>query len=281
MANYVTGNCLSSYGAQCHLRGSTAFDRLPPGPAVRRRRMGGTGVAVAKRWILGAGLAALVASVGLSVWLGWAFFGFPQARTGMRVAVVPPSESAPAAGQESSLQRFVIVPGESSALYRVGETFFVGNRFNVAVGVTREIRGEILVDRRRPANSRIPSIRVDISRLTSDQSRRDQMIRERWLESSRFPIAEFRLLRIDGVPDTYEEGKPVPIRLHGELVVREVARPVTFEGAFVLDGDTLEGTARAAVRMTDFGFDPPSILGMLRAENDVEIEVNLVARRAD
>jgi hypothetical protein len=36
-------------------------------------------------------------------------------------------------------------------------------------------------------------------------------------------------------------------------------------------------TGRTTVRMTDFGFDPPSI-AFLRTENDVRLEFRLVAR---
>jgi hypothetical protein len=53
---------------------------------------------------------------------------------------------------------------------------------------------------------------------------------------------------------------------------------VTFDATMKVVGNTLTGTAAAAVKMTDFGFEPPSILGVLRAENDVAIEFTITAR---
>lgn len=185
------------------------------------------------------------------------------------------------AAAPAAVQRFVLVPGESQALYRVGETLFrEGNRFNVAVGVTTAVRGEIVVDRISPASSRVGPIQVDISQLRSDSPRRDAAIRERWLESARFPVAEFTSTRIDGLPARYEEGREVSLRVTGELKIREVVRPVTFAAAVRLAGQELRGVATAQILMTDFGFEPPSIFGVLRAQNEVEIEVRFVARPA-
>ena len=94
-------------------------------------------------------------------------------------------------------QRFVIQPGESSVVYRVNETLFTqGNLLATAVGTTTAVRGEITVDRARPANSRIGTVTIDISQFKSDSQRRDSRIRQDWLESAKFPNAEFTATEI-------------------------------------------------------------------------------------
>ncbi|MDR5695093.1 MAG: YceI family protein [Armatimonadota bacterium] len=186
-----------------------------------------------------------------------------------------------AAAGPSSVQRYVIVPSESQVIYRVGETLFrEGNRYNVAVGVTNAVKGEIFVDRANPRNSRVGPITVDISTFRTDNSRRDNAIRERWLESARFPIAEFRPTTIQGIPNSYTEGREVSFQVTGELKIRDVTRLTTFSVTVKLEGDRLMGTATGTIRMTDFGFEPPSIFGILRAENEVQIEFKFVARAA-
>lgn len=189
-------------------------------------------------------------------------------------AVLPgPVTAAPEA------QRFVIVPAESLVTYRVNETLFRdGNRLNVAVGTTNAIKGEIAVDRASPRSSRIGTITVDISTFRSDSARRDQAIRERWLESSRFPIAEFRPTAVQGLPAAYRDGEEVRLKAVGDLTIRAVTRQVTFDLTLILQGSTLRGTAQTTVRMTDFGFDPPSILGILRTENEIHLEFRFTAR---
>jgi len=180
-----------------------------------------------------------------------------------------------------AVQRFVIVPADSLVTYRVAETLFrEGNRLNVAVGTTSAVRGEIIVDRIAPRRSRIGPISVDISTFRSDRERRDQAIRERWLESARFPLAEFRATAVDGLPQTYREGEELRLRVTGDLTVRNTARPVTFDVTLSLTGSTLRGIGQGTILMTDFGFEPPSILGILRAENEVRLEFRFVARPA-
>ncbi|MDR7481902.1 MAG: YceI family protein [Armatimonadota bacterium] len=207
------------------------------------------------------------------------------AAAGVLIAAAPwagaRSVSAGAASAPGGGQRFVIVPGESKVLYRVGEVFLnQNNRFNVAEGVTTAVRGEIVIDRAVPRNSRVGPITVDISQFRSDSARRDNAIRERWLESARFPLATFTPTVTEGLPATYADGQELRLAITGDLKIRETTRRVTFDTVLKLEGTTLVGLATAQIRMTDFGFDPPAIFGILRAENDVRLEFHIVARAA-
>jgi len=165
--------------------------------------------------------------------------------------------------------------------YRVDETLFrEGNRIQTAVGTTSAVRGEVIVNRARPAESRIGPVTVDISQFKSDSERRDNAIRERWLESARYPNAEFHPVAFSGLPARYTHGQEISFKVTGDLKIRDVVRRTTLDVRMRLNGNTLRGTAAGKILMTDFGFDPPSILGILRAENTVEIELRFVARPA-
>lgn len=196
-------------------------------------------------------------------------------RAGAAAAV--PSPTTPPSGSE----RFVVIPAESRAGYRAEEVFFgPNNRFNVAVGTTNAVRGEIWIDRSDPRRSRIGAITVDISTLKSDANERDRMIRTRWLESSRFPKAEFTPTAITGLPDAYVPGQDLFVQIAGNLRIRQVSRPVTFATTLRLDGAALTGVASTRILMTDFGFAPPSLLGILKADNQVTLEFHFTARAA-
>ncbi len=188
---------------------------------------------------------------------------------------------AQAAASPTGAQEFVIVPSESQVVYRVGETLLRdGNRFNVAVGMTGAVRGTVTIDRANPRASRISPIAVDISQFQSDSSRRDNAIRQQWLESARFPTAEFTPTQIEGLPSQYVDGRPLALRITGTLKVRNVSKPTTFDAMLMLAGSQLSGKATTRVQMTDFGFDPPAIFGILRAQNEVELEFRFSARPA-
>ena len=196
-------------------------------------------------------------------------------RAGATAAVTSPT--TPPSGSE----RYVVVPAESRAVYRAEEVFFgPNNRFHVAVGTTNVVRGEMWIDRSDLRRSRIGAITVDISTLKSDANERDRMIRTQWLESSRFPMAQFTPTAITGLPDAYVPGQELFVQIVGNLRVREVTRPVTFATTLKLSGAALTGVATTRILMTDFGFAPPSLLGILKAQNQVTIEFDFTARAA-
>jgi polyisoprenoid-binding protein YceI len=111
-------------------------------------------------------------------------------------------------------------------------------------------------------------------------ARRDNAIRQQWLESARYPSAEFTPAQVEGLPVQYVDGRPIPLRITGTLRVRNVPKPTTFEATVTLTGQQLVGKATTRVMMTDFGFDPPDIFGILRAQNEVDIEFRFTARPA-
>ncbi|BAS26204.1 hypothetical protein LIP_0347 [Limnochorda pilosa] len=172
------------------------------------------------------------------------------------------------------------MPSESRALYRVGETFLRFDRPGVAVGVTQAISGELSMDVEQSTEGVFGMVRVDLSELTSDEPRRDRAIREQWLQSAQFPIAEFRPTGLE-LHAPYQDGQELPVTVHGELTIRNLTRPTAWTGSLILEGDTLRSTVTTQIRMTEYGFEPPSVLGVLRAEDEASIEVEIVARRDD
>jgi polyisoprenoid-binding protein YceI len=216
----------------------------------------------------------------------------PAATEMMTEAVDPASPTAAhaadvAATQEPTTQAaassgavtYKIVPGESQLKYEVGETFINdNNRFNLASGATPQVSGEISVDVANPQNSQIGTITADISQFKSDSSRRDNFIRGRFLESSKYPNVTFTATQIEGLPQTYTDGQEIPFMISGDLTIKDVTKPVVFDASVKLSGDTLSGTATTSILMSDFGFGPISLVGMLNTEDQVKVTLTFVAR---
>jgi polyisoprenoid-binding protein YceI len=175
---------------------------------------------------------------------------------------------------------FKIIPGESKVTYEVGETFLnQNNRFSTAIGITSQISGEVYANLQNPPASSLSTIEVDISQFESDSSRRDNAIRQRWLESARFPIARFVPTQIEGLPESYTEGQEYSFRVTGDLTVRDTTKPVTFEVRASLSNQTLTGSATTTILMSDFGVGPISIAGVLQTEDAVKVTLEFVARQ--
>lgn len=181
--------------------------------------------------------------------------------------------------QASATTTYRIIPGESQVSYEVGEVFInQNNLFNVAKGVTPEVNGEITVDRQTPQNSLVGPITIDISQFQSDSPRRDNAIRERFLESALYPLATFVPKEVTGLPSAYSDGEQINFQITGDLTVREVTKPAIFDVTIQLDGDTMTGEARSTILMSDFGVGPISIGGILNTEDEVGITFTFVAR---
>lgn len=207
--------------------------------------------------------------------------------TGAATAATPAATGAtPAAAQSTpatpaaSAVRYAIVPNSSKATYQVQETFF-GRGLATATGSTGAVSGELTIDKQNPSKSTIGTITVDISKLTSDDSQRDNRIRGEWLESRKYPTATFVAKRLEGLPTTpYTDGQELTFKIVGDLTIRNVTKEVTFDAKGTIAGDTFNGSAATKFNMTDFGFNPPEVAGFLKAENGVALTLTIQAQRA-
>lgn len=209
------------------------------------------------------------------------------AATATSVAV-PPAESSPeppAEGVTLDVRSFGIDPSRSQASYIAEEEFFndavgmLGKALGLAnaVGVTNAVEGEFTLLPSTPPQVTSGQFQVDISTLKSDDNRRDNRIRERWLESSRYPTATFVPSAIQDFPADAAEGQPFSFKLAGNMTIREATKPVVFDVTATLQGDTLSGTAQTELLMSDFGFEAPEMPGLLKVMDAVTVRLEFVA----
>ena len=179
---------------------------------------------------------------------------------------------------------FRIAPDESRVQYEVNEVFITEtNRLNVAVGVTQDVSGTVLVDPANPKRSRIGAFAINIQKFKSDQPLRDLLIQKLFLESAKYPLATFVPSQTAPIPDTYTPGDDLSFKVTGDLTVRTVTRPVTFDATVKGDAKTVTGVATTKLLMTDFGFGPiefpgpTGIGGIIKTENEVRLTFTFVA----
>jgi polyisoprenoid-binding protein YceI len=188
----------------------------------------------------------------------------------------------------TGLSTFVIVPEESQASYIVSEEFFEGALAKLGieagnvevVGSTQNIGGQLEFDFADlsilPGTNRFT---VNMTSLSTDQSRRDNWIRENGPEFNRYPLAEFVANSLANTPPSYTQGEEVQFKMLGDLTIREVTQPVTFDVIATFDGDTATGVATADLRMTDFGIEPPNFANTLTVADEFSVEVEFTARQ--
>lgn len=200
----------------------------------------------------------------------------------------PAADAASAAGAPVAGQRtFVIVPAESKASYLVDEEFFAGalSKLGIAAGLvdvigsTQEIEGRLtlnLDDLSAPLGENTFTVRMNT--FTTDQKDRDKWIRENGPRFNDYPLATFTATGIEGAPAAYNEGDEVSFKLSGDLTIREITQPVTFDVTATLRGDTLTGVAATRLKMSDFGIEPPNFANTLTVADEFGIEVQITAK---
>jgi len=206
-----------------------------------------------------------------------------------------PEPAAPAAeapsqgsGEAVSGQRtFVIVPAESKVSYLVDEEFFASalDKLGIAaglvdvVGSTQEIEGQIVLNLDNLGDALGENtFTVKMNTLQTDREDRDKWIRENGPRFNEYPLATFTATRIEGAPASYKDGDTVSFKLVGDLTVRDVTQPATFDVTAQLAGDTLTGVATARTLMSRFGIEPPNFANTLTVADEFGIEVQFIAR---
>jgi polyisoprenoid-binding protein YceI len=177
----------------------------------------------------------------------------------------------------AGVRRFVVVPAESYAKFVVEET--LRGLPATAVGQTSDISGEIFLSRDGLFTAQASAFKVDLRTLKTDESMRDNYIKQNTLNTSQFPFAEFKVESVTGFPASYTENSEVRLTLAGTMTIHGVSKPITFSVLARQSGNTLTAAAQANFKMTDFGMSPPSVF-VASAKDEVLVEVVLIAREA-
>jgi polyisoprenoid-binding protein YceI len=184
---------------------------------------------------------------------------------------------APTLEAEQSLQVvYRIDTTQSSVQYSVDEQF-AGQNVSTAIGTTRQIAGDILLDRADFSQSQVGTIVINIEQFESDSGLRDRRIRREYLESSAFPEARFVPQELINFPSEVLEGTAYTFQMQGDLTIKETTQSVTWEVSATLNGDTLSGSATTTVLMSAFDVGPIDIAGLVETSDEVSLTFEFVA----
>jgi polyisoprenoid-binding protein YceI len=171
------------------------------------------------------------------------------------------------------------VAAGSVAGYRVREQLASLSAPSDAVGRTSAITGTFTLTQSASGYSvTAAAFTVDVSKLTSDQSRRDNRIRSQGLESDRYPTATFQLTTPIVLPPTAAAGQTIKVSAAGALTIHGVTKTVTIPIDARLSGSQIELVGSITFPFSDFAMTPPSIGGFVSVQPNatMEFQLNLV-----
>ena len=141
---------------------------------------------------------------------------------------------------------------------------------NDAVVRTDALSGEVHLD------GRTSVIQIDLHQLRSDQSRRDRYIRGTMFPNH--PTATFTVDEVGLLPPGFGDGQEVVGQITGELNIRGVQVPITFDLEGRDDGDVIFIVGRTSFVWSDFGMTAPSIGQFVQVTDEVTTEILLALR---
>lgn len=140
-----------------------------------------------------------------------------------------------------------------------------------AVGRSPQVSGSVSIDGTSITQARIE---VDLTAIVSDESRRENAIREA-LNTSQNPTATFVMTEPFDLGETPAEGVSVAATAIGELTINGVTRTVEIPLEAQIAGESILIVGSANVRFADYEIDTPSAPVVLSVADEGTIELQL------
>lgn len=164
----------------------------------------------------------------------------------------------------------------STATFRIDEVLR-GSPVTV-VGTSNIVVGQIQIDREDLANSQIGEILINARAFETDSGLRNRAIRGPILDTEVFEFVSFQPSTIDGLDGTAAAGDELTFSVSGDLTIRDITQPVTFDVTATLTSDTtIEGTASTVVERGPFELVIPSVPSVADVSESVPLDLSFVA----
>jgi len=186
----------------------------------------------------------------------------------------PPPPTPPTAGMHLEVME------GSSASYRVTEQLAGISFPNDAIGTTPAVAGTMTI----AADGTIApgsKLTIDLRNLKSDQDQRDGYVKNRTLETEKFPMAEFVPTKITGISLMIPTQGQTGVQLTGNMTIHGVTKEVTFNGIATFGRDsTVAGRAKTTFAFGTFGLTKPTLARIMSVDDKIDLEIVFKFKRS-
>ena len=178
---------------------------------------------------------------------------------------------APAGGIVAQLQEGAI------ARYKIREELAsvpapfdaTGETMNVSGAFTFTADGGIV-----PAGSRIV---LDATSLRSDDTRRDRFLEDNAIQTTAYPEIVFVATDTEGLAWPMPSSGEAEFTIHGDLTVRNVTRPVSWQTVATFSESSVTGTATTNFTFGEFEMEVPDLFFIVSLEDNIRLELDFTA----
>ena len=171
---------------------------------------------------------------------------------------------------------FSIVQAESEVRFTLGE--LLSGVPTTVIGTTDQVAGEIAIDPANPTDARVGVIQVNARTFATDNNFRNRAINNTILETGKFEYVTFTPTEIINFPENPSIGEALEFQISGDLTVRDITNPVTFDVVVIaVSENRLEGSASATIVRADYGLKIPEVPRVADVDEEVLLEIEFVA----
>jgi polyisoprenoid-binding protein YceI len=203
-----------------------------------------------KRWLL----AGVVTVVVLGVGGPFVYIHFIEGPAPSRFSLANTKSSPKTTTSAVPIAGTWKITSGSQAGYRIGEVLF--GQANTAVGRTTAVTGQMSIG----ASNRVDtaSVTVDLTKVSSDQSQRDDQFQGRIMNTSQFPTTTFTLTSPVVLGNLPAAGTTVTAKGTGTLNLHGTTRTVQAALSARQTGQTIQVSGSIPITFADWNISNPS-----------------------
>ena len=221
-------------------------------------------------FIVGIGAVAVVA-VGLFVYFGLLSNDSPKEFS--LEGSTNNSAAAPPAGELAGT--WTISGGEAG--YRVREKLANLPAQSDAVGRTSAITGQVTISEDGGSHrAKNANFTVDVSKLKSNEDKRDNRIRSIGLETDKYPQATFAAAGPIDIPGDAVDGKAVTVQADGDMTMHGVTKKVSIPLQVQRSGDKIRIVGNYDFTWDEFGMTAPSVQPFVSVTGNPKLEFDVM-----
>lgn len=153
--------------------------------------------------------------------------------------------------------------------------FHAEDSYDAFDGKTNKVSGTIVADPANPAAATV-DISVDMGSLDTANSLRNREMRERYLETPKFPTARFKSASV-AAPQAIAPNQPADITVTGDFTLHGITKRMIIPLRVVLIPDgRIHATVLFNVHMPDFGIAVPKNI-LVTVNDDIPVRLDVWA----
>lgn len=156
---------------------------------------------------------------------------------------------------------------DSKVGYRAKEVLF--GQKTEGVGQTNAVTGSMTI-----AGTSVTAVqlKVDLTKLTSDESRRDRQVQGRILETATFPTATLKLVEPISFVKAPTEGAVTKQKGNVELTIKDVTKTIALDVEARLKSGKIEIAGVIPLTWADWNIADPGLVGQITVEPNGSME---------